>query len=343
MLFIFILVLCLSSIVSSQKKCRALVLQGGGDKGSYQVGALSEMLRLIPDEIHYDVISGVSAGAINAGGLAQFPIGQEAEGINYLLDLWRTINSSNVYQEWPDGILESILYDPSLFDTTPLANFLDEKLKKPIVRKLIIGAVDSNLGRYVRYNESMSREDLLVAIKASAALPALFPYVNINGEQFIDGGVLLGLDVDGAVERCREMVEHDSDIIVDILLCSGDSIRKSSQKGDKTLEMLGRFIQIHFYSTALDHLLHAFEDNPDIFFRYVIMPTKTLASDPLPLQFNSEQIEEMIQTGVQDARDKILNGTFGMSDIEGKWRDAYSKPSKRGSKNIKKDGFLSLY
>jgi len=33
-------VLSLTSTVSAQKKCRALVLQGGGDKGSYEAGVL---------------------------------------------------------------------------------------------------------------------------------------------------------------------------------------------------------------------------------------------------------------------------------------------------------------
>ena len=314
------------------KKCRALVLQGGGDKGAYQVGALSEMLRLIPDDIHYDVVSGVSAGALNAGGFSQFPPGEEAQAVEFLLDIWRNIHSDNVFTEWPGGIIDGLFYEPSLFDTSPLADFLDKKLSHPMARKLNIGAVDANTGRYVRFNESLKRDALLTVVRASAALPALFPYIEIDGGTYIDGGVLLGLDVDGAIERCREIVNNDADIIVDILLCSGDILPKIDQNEDKTLQMLGRFIHITLYSTALNHLLHALEDNPDIFFRYVIMPSKSLASEPLPLQFDPVEIEDMIQTGIEDARDKILNKTFGMKDIEEKWRLLYNKPKNKGRK-----------
>ena len=344
MLPLLFLGLCMFLTVSlaqpGRKKCRALVLQGGGDKGSYQVGALSEMLSLIPDEIHYDVVSGVSAGALNAAGFSQFPPGQEAQAIAFLLDVWRTITSSNVYQEYRGGLINGLLYEPSLFDTSPLKDYLHEKFAQPIMRKISIGSVNADVGRFLRFNESLSREDFITSVLASAALPALFPYIKINEDVFVDGGVLLGLDVDGAVERCHEIVEKDSDIIVDILLCSGSSLPKVDQDGDKTIQMLGRFIEIHFYSSALDHLLHAFEDNPEVNFRYVIMPTKTLASEPVTLQFDHEEIESMIQQGSEDARNKILNGTFGVEKhqqfFEEEWRKLYGKPRK-GINNKSKD------
>lgn len=316
------------SCLTESRKCRALVLQGGGDKGSYQVGALSEMLRLIPEEIHYDVVSGVSAGALNAGGFSQFPPGQEAEAVDFLMDLWTNINSSDVYQEWSGGLIDGIFYEPSLFDSSPLYNLLEQKLSRPIARKLSLGSVDADLGQFVRFNESLNKKDLLSAAMASAALPALFPYISLNNTNYVDGGVLLGLDVDGAVQRCREIVSNDSDIIVDVLMCSGDSLPKSKQDGDKTLQMLGRFLQIHFYSSALDHLLHAFEDNPDIFFRYVIMPSTSLASDPLPLQFNHEEIQQMINQGIKDANNKITNQIYGLADIEERWGRVFNKVRK---------------
>lgn len=325
--FLFLFVLQTSS--QKPKKCRALVLQGGGDKGSYQVGALAEMLELIPDEIHYDVVSGVSAGALNAGGFSQFPPGQEAQAIEFLLEIWRNITASNVYQEWRGGLISGLLYEPSLFDTSPLKDYLHQKFSKPIQRKISIGSVNADLGIFLRFNESLGREDFITAVLASAALPALFPYIKINGDVFVDGGVLLGLDVDGAVERCREIVEHDADIIVDVLLCSGASLPKVDQDGDKTLQMLGRFLEIHFYSNALDHLLHAYEDNPEVYFRYVIMPTKTLASEPVTIQFDHEQIESMIQQGRDDARDRILNGTVGINYLEEKWMKMYGKPRRK--------------
>ena len=47
----------------------ALVLTGGGARAAYQVGVLRAIARLLP-ETTFDVITGVSAGAINAAFLA---------------------------------------------------------------------------------------------------------------------------------------------------------------------------------------------------------------------------------------------------------------------------------
>lgn len=61
-----------------RKKCKALVLEGGGDKGAYQVGALRGLVdNLPPKEVEYDVVTGVSIGAINAVGFSFFKKGDE--------------------------------------------------------------------------------------------------------------------------------------------------------------------------------------------------------------------------------------------------------------------------
>src|SRR5256885_16924986 len=48
---------------------RALVLSGGGAKGSWQVGACQHLI--VERGLWFDVIAGVSAGAVNAATLAQ--------------------------------------------------------------------------------------------------------------------------------------------------------------------------------------------------------------------------------------------------------------------------------
>ena len=40
------------------------------------------------NEIEYDYIAGVSIGAYNASILATFPIGDEKEAIDYMLEHW---------------------------------------------------------------------------------------------------------------------------------------------------------------------------------------------------------------------------------------------------------------
>jgi NTE family protein len=63
-------------------KCRALALRGGGSKGAYEVGALKGMLKMMnPGEYRYDVVVGVSVGAINAAMIALHAPGQERQAV----------------------------------------------------------------------------------------------------------------------------------------------------------------------------------------------------------------------------------------------------------------------
>jgi hypothetical protein len=46
----------------------------GGDRGAYQAGSLLAFSTLIPDEIQWDVVTGISAGSINTGGVCMFQV-----------------------------------------------------------------------------------------------------------------------------------------------------------------------------------------------------------------------------------------------------------------------------
>ena len=74
----FVLLVCYAASMElkNAKKCRALALEGGGDQGSYQVGVLKTFVDLLdPEDIKYDVITGVSVGSINAAAISLHEIG----------------------------------------------------------------------------------------------------------------------------------------------------------------------------------------------------------------------------------------------------------------------------
>lgn len=72
----------------------AVVLTGGGARASYQVGVLRSLARHLPGT-KFDIITGVSAGAINAAFLASrnAPL---AETVAALLDVWQTLELKEV-------------------------------------------------------------------------------------------------------------------------------------------------------------------------------------------------------------------------------------------------------
>jgi len=120
----------------------ALVLSGGGARAAYQVGVLRVFAREFPDAVP-DILTGVSAGGINAAFLAarQAPFGDKVE---QLAEMWARLRIDNVFRvdlrdltsrtlRW-GGRLMSGGRSPlppakSLVDTVPLREMLERELE----------------------------------------------------------------------------------------------------------------------------------------------------------------------------------------------------------------------
>ena len=74
-----------------QDKCTALALSGGGNNGSWEVGVFWGMVNYgDAEDFKFDVMTGVSAGAINTGVMSGWEIGTEKELADWGSDLWNT-------------------------------------------------------------------------------------------------------------------------------------------------------------------------------------------------------------------------------------------------------------
>src|SRR2546430_3378027 len=87
---------------------RALVLSGGGAKGSWQVGACQHLI--VERGLWFDVIAGVSAGAVNAATLAQARDPDElAAELEHLRAVWlRPRRRRDVYRRRWLGALGTV-------------------------------------------------------------------------------------------------------------------------------------------------------------------------------------------------------------------------------------------
>jgi len=74
--------------------CRILSMSGGGSKGAYEAGALHSVFHTLkaPDA-EYDVVSGVSVGAINSASMALFAKGDEPAMGDFLLKMWMELDN----------------------------------------------------------------------------------------------------------------------------------------------------------------------------------------------------------------------------------------------------------
>ena len=73
-----------------------IVLTGGGARAAYQVGFLRWMAQQFP-EMNFPILTGVSAGAINAAYLASHT-GTQVEAVEHLNELWRELTVDKVFR-----------------------------------------------------------------------------------------------------------------------------------------------------------------------------------------------------------------------------------------------------
>lgn len=119
----------------------ALVMGGGGARAAYQLGLLRCLARRAP-ELRIPILTGVSAGAINAVHLAAHP-GTFAQAVDSLSALWGELTPEKVFRvdarsllwhglRWAlrlsSGGHARVPRVRSLVDATPLREFLEEAL-----------------------------------------------------------------------------------------------------------------------------------------------------------------------------------------------------------------------
>ena len=119
----------------------ALVLSGGGARAAYQVGFLRSLAEYFPD-IQTPVITGLSAGAINAAFLANHP-GSFREAIEALAGMWCCLTPDQIFRvntrsllgnifNWAYHLLSGGFSKSSrmrgIVNTDPLRKFLNDTL-----------------------------------------------------------------------------------------------------------------------------------------------------------------------------------------------------------------------
>ncbi len=119
----------------------AIALTGGGARAAYQVGLLVWLARRFPD-LEVPILTGVSAGAVNAGHLAAHP-GNFRAAVSDLARLWSDLTPEDVFRvdtrslaghvaRWATRLtVGGFTRTPTvrgLVDTTPLRNLLEDVL-----------------------------------------------------------------------------------------------------------------------------------------------------------------------------------------------------------------------
>jgi len=203
----------------------ALVLSGGGARAAYQVGALAAVAEMAPD-VPVSIITGVSAGAINAVSLAAHP-GPFVESVAALRREWEALGPQDVFGVRKLSLVGAIgrvvLHAITgrhrgvpafrgLLDPGPLRRFLERRFRDGGIAEnlaagrlravglsataygdgatatFVQGAADIPL--WSRARRYAVRTPLTVDhVLASGAIPIIFPAVRLAEGFFGDGSV----------------------------------------------------------------------------------------------------------------------------------------------------------
>lgn len=215
-----------------------LVLTGGGARAAYQVGVIQALAEIShPSASPFQVITGVSAGAINGGYMMSRAdeFGVAARG---LWDLWANLETERIYRADPQSLatlgskwLQTVgmggLFSPKkranhLLNTEPLRELLTQELhldrlpgffKSGHLKGVSVSATNYVTGTAISFydgEESIApwlrstriglRAPLTVEhVMASSAIPVFFPPIPLEGAPYGDGCIRLTSPVSPAI------------------------------------------------------------------------------------------------------------------------------------------------
>lgn len=184
--------------LSSRRKDKvAIVLSGGGPLGALQVGALKAIFE---HGIRPDMVVGTSVGSMNAAYLAFNPT---VEGVKDMERHWRDFTEDDLF---PGGRFRAawarmFVRGNRLFENTGLKRVISAHLGEETTieeSEIPLGIIATDLTTGAE--RIFTSGPLVEALLASAAMPGVYPPVEIEGRLYTDGGVANNVPIAPAVE-----------------------------------------------------------------------------------------------------------------------------------------------
>jgi len=289
-------------------------LSGGGANGAWEAGIFWGLNKYgTPGSFDYDVVSGVSAGSINTLALAGWAPEDGMAAAEYISMTMQTLTNSDVWKEWPLGLVEGATIKPGLLNDAPLLQFLRDQLAgfpEGFKRRVVASAVDVETGEYTSFtSDDTTFYDFADAAVSSASIPFVFPPHQWKRGVFMDGGTVWNVNIDSAIQECLKVVDSQDKITVDVVICSHpptpDS-RWSLNKDAIADYMYAR--NIHSFYSDSDNLAEEKKAYPEVNFRYLFQQREAQLSGTKELEFNNATTWPLQENGRQVAQETLAAG-----------------------------------
>jgi NTE family protein len=251
----------------------ALVLQGGGALGAYQVGVYEALHEA---GIEPDWVIGTSIGAINAALI----VGNEpSRRLERLHAFWDHVEQANAatdplawlglgrmaanlatlsrgipsfftpsFAAWQGTQARVGIDSAAYYSTEPLKETLQQLVDFDLINKgkgrLTVGAVNALSGE-MRYFDSSTQPLRVEHVMASGALPPAFPAVRIDGEPYWDGGIYSNTPIEAVLD---DVPRRDS------VIFAVNVWHQTGPEPQSIWEVMGRQKDIQYASRADSHI-----------------------------------------------------------------------------------------
>lgn len=264
-----------------------LVLEGGAMRGMFTAGVLDVFA---DNDIHFDMIMGVSAGAVFG---INFLSGQRGRAIRYskrfnsdknymgigsLIKTGSIVNTEFAYHKVP--------YELDVFDD-------DAYIKSGVPFYAVVSDMQSGKAEYIRIKSCFKQMDVL---RASASMPFASKPVKLGDGLYLDGGV-------GDSIPYRKMIEMGCDRVVVVLTRDLSYVKKPMSKllinavYGKYPRFKDSLIHRHERYNECVESLKAEEDKGKVF---VIRPSEPITVKHM--EKDPDMLQNVYELGLADAR-----------------------------------------
>jgi len=252
----------------------ALVLQGGGALGAYQVGVYEALHEA---GVEPDWVIGTSIGAINGAIIAGNPPERRMERLNRFWELVRSDETAKLWGMWP-AVANAVVHagivtrgiagffapnadaawgvhvplgveKAAFYKTSPLQETLAELVDFGCISsgktRLTLGAVNVRTSE-MRYFDSRDMALDGRHVMASGALPPAFPAVRIDGDPYWDGGIYSNTPTE---------VVLDDKPRRDTLIFAANVWHATGPEPETIWQVMGRQKDIQYASRATSHVM----------------------------------------------------------------------------------------
>ncbi|MCR6711957.1 MAG: patatin-like phospholipase family protein [Demequina sp.] len=175
----------------------AFVLGGGGVRGAVEVGMLRALFEA---GISPDLVVGTSIGAINGAAVAFDPT---PSVVDTLVDAWASPTANAVYGDtWARQMQRLARSRTHLNDPAPLRALLASIIGKDTQfgdLAVPLAVCASSIERAAE--KWFDSGPVIDAVLASASVPAALPPTLIDGEHYVDGGIVNSIPLGEAIAR----------------------------------------------------------------------------------------------------------------------------------------------